>query len=87
MARKFGMGFFSWGGTPLFDLYGYVPQNKVWLSGSESLTGYTISLLSVLNCVSFWTGSLSKSVKTCHERSTFAVPIIFSSISISTILV
>ena len=27
--------------------------------------------------VSFWTGSLSKSVNTCDERSTFAIPIIF----------
>ena len=38
---------------------------------------YTILLLSVLNRVrSFWTGSLSKSVKTCDERSTFEIPII-----------
>ena len=45
--------------------------------GLESLTGYTILLLSVLNRVrSFWTGSLSKSVKTCDERSTFEIPII-----------
>ena len=27
--------------------------------------------------VSFWTGSLSKSVNTSDERSTFAIPIIF----------
>ena len=29
--------------------------------------------------MSFWTGSLSKSVKTCdeHEQSTFAIPIFF----------
>ena len=27
--------------------------------------------------MSFWTGSLSKSVKTCEERPTFAIPIIF----------
>ena len=27
--------------------------------------------------MSFWTGSISKSVKTCDERSTFAIPIIF----------
>ena len=40
-------------------------------------SGYIISLLSVLNKVSFWTGSLSKGAKTCGERSTFAVPIIF----------
>ena len=44
--------------------------------GLESLTGYTISLLSVLNRVSFWNGSLSKNVKICDERSTFAIPII-----------
>ena len=42
----------------------------------ESSTGYTISLLGVFNRVSFWNGSLSKSVKTCDERSTFAIPII-----------
>ena len=28
--------------------------------------------------MSFWTHSLSKSVKTCDERSTFAIPIFFS---------
>ena len=33
--------------------------------------------VSVLNTVSFWTGSLSKIVKTCDERSTFAIPILF----------
>ena len=27
--------------------------------------------------VSFWTGSLSRSVKTCDERPTFAIPITF----------
>ena len=27
--------------------------------------------------MSFWTGSLSKSIKTCDERSTFVIPIIF----------
>ena len=40
-------------------------------------TRYTILLLNVLNWVSFWTGSLSKSVKTCDKRSTFVIPIIF----------
>ena len=52
-------------------------------------TGYSvlISLLSILNKVSFWTGSLSKSVKTCDEQTTFVIPIIFFlNISISTIL-
>ena len=29
--------------------------------------------------MSFWTGSISKSVKTCDERSTLAIPIIFFS--------
>ena len=42
-----------------------------------SQTRYTISLLSVLNSVSVCTGNLSKSVKTCDKRSTFAIPIIF----------
>ena len=38
---------------------------------------YTILLLSVVNRVqSFWTGSLSKNVKTCDERCTFAIPTI-----------
>ena len=54
-------------------------ENRVWLLGS--LTGYTILLLSVLNRVrSFWTGSLSKSVKTCDERSTFEIPTVFLNI-------
>ena len=35
----------------------------------------------------FGNGSLSKSMKTCDERCTFAMPIIFSQITISTILV
>ena len=57
--------------TGMFRRTGYGFQ------GLESLTGCTILLLSVLNRVrSFWTGSLSKSVKTCDERSTFAIPII-----------
>ena len=42
----------------------------------ECQTGFTILLLCVLNRVPFCTGSLSKSVKTCDERSTFAIPII-----------
>ena len=45
--------------------------------GPESSTGYTISLLSVSNRVSLWTGSLSKSVNTCDERPTFSIPITF----------
>ena len=61
------------GGTPLFGPCGYVPLNRVWFSRSWVL----ISLLSVLNRVSFWTGSLSKSVNTCDERAIFAIPIIF----------
>ena len=57
--------------TGMFRRTGYGFQ------GLESLTGYTILLLSVFNRVrSFWTGSLSKSVKTCDERSTFEIPII-----------
>ena len=67
---------FSWsgwggGGTPLFGLYGYVLLNRVWFSRSWLLNRvYNNSLLSILNRVrSFWAGSLSKSVKTCDERS------------------
>ena len=60
----------------LAHVYGYVPLNRLWVL-SLLKTGYTISLLSVLNGMSFWTGSLSKSLKTCDEVSTFAIPIIF----------
>ena len=64
-------------GSPLFGLYGYVLcASGHTFQGLESYTGYAISLLSVLNRVSFRTGSLSKSLKTCDERSTFAIPII-----------
>ena len=45
--------------------------------GLESQTGCTISLLSVLNRVSFWTGSLSKTAETGDECFTFAVPLYF----------
>ena len=36
------------GGTPLYGLDGYVPLNRVWFSGSRLVTGYMISLFSVL---------------------------------------
>ena len=52
----------------MWPQYGYVPLNRVW---------FTISPLSDLNSVSFWTGSLSKRAKTCGERPTFVKPIIF----------
>ena len=65
------------GGTPLFGLCGYVPMNKVWLSRTLVSTMVYNFTISALNRVSFWTGSSSKSVKTCDERSPFAIPIIF----------
>ena len=67
-------------GTPLFGPCIRVcaaEQAMVFRVLSLLKTGYTISLLSVLNGMSFWTGSLSKSLKTCDEGSTFAIPIIF----------
>ena len=39
---------------------------------SLKIIGYTILLVSVFNRVSFWTGSLSKSVNTCDDESTLA---------------
>ena len=45
--------------------------------GLESYTGFKISLFSLLSRVSFWTGSLKKSIKLGEERSTFVVPIVF----------
>ena len=63
----------SWGGGALLYL---AYTSLCGFQGLESLTGYTISLLSALSRVSFWNGSLSKGVKTCDERSTFAIPII-----------
>ena len=65
------------GALPFLAYTGMCRWTGYGFQGRESYTGYTISLLSVLNRVSFWTGSLSKSVKTCDERSTFAIPIIF----------
>ena len=60
-------------------LYGCVPLNKVtWFSRFESFNDTQWCTI-FKNRVSFWTGSLSKSVKTCDERSIFAgaIPIIF----------
>ena len=65
------------GGTPLFGLCGYVPLNRVWFSRtwvSNMVYNFTIKRLEQ---GLFWTGSSSESVKTCDERSTFAIPIIF----------
>ena len=59
------------GVTPIFGLC-------CWTGYSFQGLGYTISVLSVLNRVSFWTGSLSKSVKTWDEQYTFAITIFFS---------
>ena len=40
------------GGTPLCDLNGDVPPDRVWFSGCFVLNGVSISTLSVLNRVS-----------------------------------
>ena len=48
------------GVTPLFGIYGYVPLNRVGFSESWVLN--IISLLNVLNRVSFETRSLKKGV-------------------------
>ena len=45
------------GGTLLCGLYGYVPLNRVWFSGSRVLNR-VYKFTSVLNRVSFWTESL-----------------------------
>ena len=37
------------GGTLLYGLDGYVPLNRLWFSGSWFVTGYMISLFSILN--------------------------------------
>ena len=58
---------------PYLAYAGMCPWTGYGFQGLESWTGYTISQLSVLNMVSFWTGSLSMSVKTCDERPTFAI--------------
>ena len=65
------------GGTPLFGLYGYLPLNRVWLSRSWVLKRVYNFIIKPIEQGLFWTGSLSKSVKTCDERSTFAIPILF----------
>ena len=61
------------GGTPLLGLCGYVPLNSVWFSRSW-VYDFTIKRLEQ-GVVLDW--KPSKSVKTCEERPTFAIPIIF----------
>ena len=61
------------GGTPLFGLCGYVPLNRVWFSRSW-VYDFTIKRLEQ---GVFLDWKPSKSVKTCEERPTFAIPIIF----------
>ena len=66
------------GGTPLFDLHGYTLVNRVWLLGSwvfNRVQNFTI--FDVLKRVSFWTGSLSKSVKVGDKRPTLVLKTIF----------
>ena len=61
------------GGTPLLGLCGYVPLNSVWFSRSW-VYDFTIKRLEQ---GVFLDWKPSKSVKTCEERPTFAIPIIF----------
>ena len=61
------------GGTPLLGLCGYVPLNSVWFSRSW-VYDFTIKRLEQ---GVFLNWKPSKSVKTCEERPTFAIPIIF----------
>ena len=60
-------------GTPLFGLCGHVPLNRVWFSRSW-VYDFTIKRLEQ---GVFLDWKPSKSVKTCEERPTFAIPIIF----------
>ena len=65
----------SQGGTPLFGIHGYVPLEQGMVF--KVLRVYNFTTERLQNRVSFWTGSLSKSVKTCDERATFVIPIFF----------
>ena len=70
--------------TLLFGPYGYVPLNRVWFSRSwvlHRVYNFTIKRLEQ-GVVLDW-----KPFKECQEQSTFAVPIFFAWIYISTILV
>ena len=72
------------GGSLLFGPYGYVPLNRVWFSRSwvlHRVYNFTIKRLEQ-GVVLDW-----KPFKECQEQSTFAVPIFFALIYISTILV
>ena len=85
--RTFGTSSFPtrlrsrWGrgeGTPLFGLNGYTLVNRVWLLGSwvfNRVQNFTI--FDVLKSVSFWTESLSKSVKVGIKRPTLVLKTIF----------
>ena len=58
------------GGTPLIDLNGYVPLNRVWFSGSCVLNRvYNFTIYSVLNRLSFCTRSLEQVVNVGGMRS------------------
>ena len=65
------------GGAHLyFAKKGVLPWGRVRFSRSWVLKRvYNFTIKWLLNRVSFWNGSLSKSVKTCDERCTFAIPI------------
>ena len=66
------------GSTPSFGLNGKVLVNRVWFSGSWVFNGVqNFTVFNVLKSVSFWTGSLSKSVKVGDKRPTFVLNPIF----------
>ena len=74
LGSRWGRG----GGTPLFGLNGYTLVNGVWLLGSwvfNRVQNFTV--FDVLKSVSFWTGSLSKSVKVGDKRPTLVLKTIF----------
>ena len=74
LGSRWGRG----GGTLLFGLNGYTLVNGVWLLGSwvfNRVQNFTV--FDVLKSASFWTGSLSKSVKVGDKRPTLVLKTIF----------
>ena len=65
------------GDTLLFGLYGYLLLNRVWFLRSWVLNRVYNFTFKLPEQGCFWTGSLSKSLKTCNERSTLAIPVMF----------
>ena len=61
----------SQGSTALYGLYGYVPPNRVWFPGSCVLNSVWFHQFSVVNRVSFWTGSLEQGVELSRVTKVF----------------